>query len=248
MFLTRSEHDIGVNTFSREGRLFQIEYAIEAVKLGSTAVGIRTNNSVVLAVEKKITSPLMVPGTVRKIMELDTHVGCAVSGLPPDARMMVDHARVETQNYWFTYNEKMKIESVTQAMCDLSLNFSEEGKKRKISRPFGIALLIAGKDENGCQLFHADPSGTMTRYDAMSIGSGQEGAKNALQEEYEKNISHKEAETLALKVLKEAMEEKIEVKNVEMAFITDDTDFRHYTSDEVAEIIARVNAAADNNA
>lgn len=244
MFLTRSEYDIGVNTFSPEGRLFQVEYAIEAVKLGSTAVGIRTKEAVVLAVEKKITSKLMVAETVRKIVELDSHVGCAVSGLPPDARMMVDHARVVAQNYWFTYNEKMKVDSVTQTMCDLSLNFSESGKKRKISRPFGIALLIAGKDENGLHLFHADPSGTMTSCSAMAIGSGQEGAKNALQEDYDKNMSQTEAEALALKVLKEAMEEKIDSTNVEMAFISPGSDFRHYTKAEVAAIIARVGDSA----
>lgn len=45
MFMTRSEYDRGVNTFSPEGRLFQVEYAIEAIKLGSTAIGICTNDS-----------------------------------------------------------------------------------------------------------------------------------------------------------------------------------------------------------
>lgn len=86
MFLTRSEYDRGVNTFSPEGRLFQVEYAIEAIKLGSTAIGIRTPEGVVMAVEKRITSPLMEPSTVEKIVEVDRHVGCATSGLMADAR------------------------------------------------------------------------------------------------------------------------------------------------------------------
>ena len=81
MYLTRSEYDRGVNTFSPEGRLFQVEYAIEAIKLGSTAVGIKTSEGVVLAVEKRVTSPLLVAESVEKIFEVDSHIGCACSGL-----------------------------------------------------------------------------------------------------------------------------------------------------------------------
>ena len=109
MFLTRSEYDRGVNTFSPEGRLFQVEYAIEAIKLGSTALGIRTDQGVVLAVEKRVTSCLMEPSSLEKITQLDGHVACAFSGLTADARMLVDKARIESQNHWFAYNEPMKV-------------------------------------------------------------------------------------------------------------------------------------------
>merc|ERR1712072_1067627 len=79
MFLTRSEYDRGVNLFSPEGRLFQVEYAIEAIKLGSTALGIQTSEGVVLAVERRITSPLIIPKSIEKIYEVDKHIGCAMS-------------------------------------------------------------------------------------------------------------------------------------------------------------------------
>ena len=78
MFLTRSEYDRGVNTFSPEGRLFQVEYAIEAIKIGTTAVGISTSEGVVIAVEKRLLSPLQEPGSVEKIYEIDSHIGCSV--------------------------------------------------------------------------------------------------------------------------------------------------------------------------
>merc|ERR1712098_23827 len=100
MFLTRSDYDRGVNTFSPEGRLFQVEYAIEAIKLGSTAIGIQTKEGVVMAVEKRITSPLMIPSTIEKIVQLDSHIACAFSGLTADSRTLVDHARVECANHW----------------------------------------------------------------------------------------------------------------------------------------------------
>lgn len=99
MFLTRSEYDRGVNTFSPEGRLFQVEYALEAIKLGSTAVGIHTKQGVILAVEKRITSPLLEPKSVEKLVEIDDHIACAFSGLTADARTLVEHARVETQQH-----------------------------------------------------------------------------------------------------------------------------------------------------
>jgi len=145
MFLTRSEYDRGVNTFSPEGRLFQVEYAIEAIKLGTTAIGMQTSEGVVLAVEKRITSKLLIPTSIQKLCQLDEHIGCAMSGLVADARTLVDHARIETQNHWFTYDEQMTVESCVQSICDLALNFGEA----EMSRPFGVSLLIGGVDENG---------------------------------------------------------------------------------------------------
>lgn len=167
MYLTRSEYDRGVNTFSPEGRLFQVEYAIEAIKLGSTAVGLQTKDGCVLAVEKRLTSPLLDPASVEKIAEVDTHIGAAMSGLVADARTLVDHARVEAQNHTFNYNEPMDIEAITQSVSDVAINFGEgyEGSKRKpMARPYGVALLIGGVDENGPQLYQTDPSGTYTQW------------------------------------------------------------------------------------
>jgi len=124
MYLTRSEYDRGVNTFSPEGRLFQVEYAIEAIKLGSTAIGLQTKSGSVLAVEKRLTSPLLEPSSVEKIAEIDTHVGAAMSGLVADARTLVDHARVEAQNHRFTYDEPIGVEALTQGELSLLLLFN----------------------------------------------------------------------------------------------------------------------------
>ena len=103
MFLTRSEYDRGVNTFSPEGRLFQVEYALEAIKLGSTTVGIATREGAVLGVEKRVQSSLLESSSIEKIMEIDSHLGAAMSGLTADARTMIDHARVTSQNHRFVY-------------------------------------------------------------------------------------------------------------------------------------------------
>uniref|UniRef100_A0A8V1A577 Proteasome subunit alpha type n=1 Tax=Gallus gallus TaxID=9031 RepID=A0A8V1A577_CHICK len=219
MFLTRSEYDRGVNTFSPEGRLFQVEYAIEAIKLGSTAIGIQTSEGVCLAVEKRITSPLMEPSSIEKIVEIDSHIGCAMSGLIADAKTLIDKARVETQNHWFTYNETMTVESVTQAVSNLALQFGEEdADPGAMSRPFGVALLFGGVDEKGPQLFHMDPSGTFVQCDARAIGSASEGAQSSLQEVYHKSMTLKEAIKSSLVILKQVMEEKLNATNIEPFF------------------------------
>eukprot|EP00761_Pharyngomonas_kirbyi_P011866 gb/GECH01011892.1/.p1 GENE.gb/GECH01011892.1/~~gb/GECH01011892.1/.p1 ORF type:complete len:246 (+),score=74.36 gb/GECH01011892.1/:1-738(+) len=243
MFMTRSEYDRGVNTFSPEGRIYQVEYAMEAIKLGSTAVGIQTTEGVVLAVEKRLTSSLLEPSSVEKIMEVDRHIACAMSGLTADARTMIEHARVESQNHHFTYNEHMSVESCTQSVCDLALQFGEGRKKSKaMSRPFGVALLLGGIDENGPALFHADPSGTFYRYDAKAIGAGSEGAQTTLQEQYYKSMTLQEAVKLACSILKQVMEEKVDATNVEIATISKENDntIHVFGTDELKDIIASI--------
>ncbi|KAI9171190.1 Proteasome subunit alpha type-5 [Paramyrothecium foliicola] len=240
--------DRGINTFSPEGRLFQVEYSLEAIKLGSTAIGVATSEGVVLGVEKRVTSTLLETSSVEKIVEIDRHIGCAMSGLQADARSMVEHARVECQSHAFNYNEPLGVESCTQAICDLALRFGEgaEGEETIMSRPFGVALLIAGYDEDGPQLFHAEPSGTFYRYDAKAIGSGSEGAQAELQNEYHKaclpSLTITDAETLVLKTLKQVMEEKLDAKNVQLASVTKEKGFRIYTDEEMAAVVERLPA------
>ncbi|XP_034933630.1 proteasome subunit alpha type-5 [Chelonus insularis] len=238
MFLTRSEYDRGVNTFSPEGRLFQVEYAIEAIKLGSTVIGISTCEGVVLAAERRITSPLMEPTTIEKIVEVDKHIGCAGSGLMADSRMMIDRARAECQNHWFIYNEKMSVESVAQAVSNLAIQFGDsDDDGSAMSRPFGVAILFAGIDEKGPQLFHMDPSGTFVQFDAKAIGSGSEGAQQSLQEVYHKSMTLKEAIKSALTILKQVMEEKLNETNVELMTMTPESMYHMYTKEELQEVI-----------
>ncbi|KAK9506877.1 hypothetical protein O3M35_008729 [Rhynocoris fuscipes] len=238
MFLTRSEYDRGVNTFSPEGRLFQVEYAIEAIKLGSTAIGIKTKEGVVLAVEKRIKSSAMVTSTIEKILEVDHHIGCAVSGLMADSRTLVDHARLECAQYYFLYDERMSVESVAQASSNLAIRFGDTDYDHvAMSRPFGVAIMFAGYDETGPQLYHMDPSGTFLHFDAKAIGAGSEGAQQSLQEHYNKSMSLKEAIKTVLLILKQVMEETLKADNVEIATVTKDRLFHMFTKDEVeAEI------------
>lgn len=218
MFLTRSEYDRGVNTFSPEGRLYQVEYAIEAIKLGSTAIGICTKDKgAVIACEKRITSSLMVPSSIEKIVEVDKHIGCVTSGLMADARTLLERARVECQNHWFVYNEPMPVESCVQAVGKLAIQFGDsDSDGPAMSRPFGVAMLFVGCEEGKVELWHMDPSGTYTKFNAKAIGSGSEGAQQTLEGAYNDEMTLEEAIQIALSTLKQVMEETLSATNVEV--------------------------------
>jgi 20S proteasome subunit alpha 5 len=121
-------------------------------------VQVATSDGVILGVEKRVTSTLLETSSVEKIVEIDQHIGCAMSGLQADARSMIEHARLQSQNHAFHYNEPLPVESCTQAICDLALRFGEgaDGEERVMSRPFGVALLIAGYDDKGPSLYVHD--------------------------------------------------------------------------------------------
>jgi 20S proteasome subunit alpha 5 len=206
---------------------------------------VKTAEGVVLAVEKRVTSPLLIPASIEKISEIDTHIAAAVSGLTADARTLVDHGRVQAQQHRFSYNEPMPCESVTQALCDLALRFGEDdddedgGGGGGMARPFGVALLLAGWDpDDGPCLFQTDPSGTYVSYGARAIGSGAEGAQTALQEAYRPDLTLAEAEVLALATLKQVMEEKVTPTNVSLAAVA--PAYKLYTPDEVKGVIERL--------
>lgn len=161
-----------------------------------------------------------------------------MSGIVGDARILIDHARVEAQNHRFNYNEPMTIEQITEAVSDLAINFGEgyEGQKRKpMARPYGVALLIAGVDERGPQLYQTDPSGTFLQWQARAIGSGGETAMTFIKESYHSNMTLAEAEKLVLQVLKNVMEEKIAKDNVELSVVKTDTKLLETRTQEYVE-------------
>ena len=242
MFSNKSEYDHGVNTFSPEGRIFQIEYAHAAIKLGSTSLGLQTAEGVIIAAEKRIASTLVNVTSVNKIQEIDSHIACVMSGMVADAKILIEHARVESQWHRFTYNEPMPVESCTLSTCDLSLRFGDGGQRKKgLARPFGVSLLIAGVDDLGPQLWQTDPSGTFTRYEAMAIGAGAEAANSVFLEQYHKSMTLAEGEKLLVTILKQVMEDKLSSKNVEVCCVRADTkQLTTYTPEAIQAIIDRL--------
>lgn len=208
-------YDRAITVFSPDGRLFQVEYAREAVKRGTTAVGVRGKSGVVLLVDKRVSSKLVVPQSIEKIFAIDTHVGCATSGLVADARALVDRARVEAQLNRVTYDEPIPIDVLVKKVCDFKQSYTQFGG----GRPFGTALLIAGVDASGPRLYETDPSGALIEYKASAVGSGRSAALEVLEKEYKEGLSDDAAIQLGLKALSAGTEGKFNAEALEIAVV-----------------------------
>jgi proteasome alpha subunit len=209
-------YDRAITMFSPDGRLYQVEYAREAVKRGTTAVGIKCKTGIALLVDKRISSHLLEPSSIEKIFMIDEHIGVASSGLVGDARALVDRARIEAQINRVSYDEPIDVETLAKKLCDHMQTYTLFGG----ARPYGTALLIAGVDSKGSEiryrLFETDPSGTLLEYTATSIGIGRPAVMRLFESEYKENMTAEEAIDLGLKALHTATEGKFDVNTVEI--------------------------------
>jgi len=222
-------YDRAITVFSPDGRLFQVEYAREAVKRGTTTVGLKFADGVVLIVDKRITSNLIEPGSIEKIFKLDDHVGCATSGLVADARVLVDRARVDAQMNRVTYDERIEVETLVKKICDFKQTYTQYGGVR----PFGTALLIAGVDSTGVSLFETDPSGALMSYKASSIGAGRASVMEMFESDFRDGLTQDEAIRLGLKALHRATEGKLNAAALEIGVVTKSTPFHKLDADAI---------------
>ncbi len=233
-------YDRAITVFSPDGRLFQVEYAREAVKRGTTTVGLKFKDGVILVVDKRIASRLMEPKSIEKIFQIDAHIGCATSGLVADARVLVDQARVKAQINKITYDESINVETLVKGICDFKQNYTQYGGVR----PFGTALLVAGVDDQGMHLFETDPSGALVSYKAGSIGAGRNVVMEVFEEQYQEGMEMEDAAVLGLRALKKATEEeKLNPKAVEIGVVRVGQAFRRLDESEVENLVNKVNAA-----
>ncbi|MFQ5815147.1 MAG: archaeal proteasome endopeptidase complex subunit alpha [Candidatus Hydrothermarchaeaceae archaeon] len=229
-------YDRAITVFSPDGRLFQVEYAREAVKRGTTSLGIRYKDGVLLAVDKRITSKLVVAKSIEKIFQIDENIAASTSGLVADARVLVDRARVEAQNNRVLYNESIDIEILAKKICDFKQLYTQHGGVR----PFGISLLLAGVNERP-RLFETDPSGALIEYKATAIGAGRTTAMEIFEEEYREDISKDDAILIALKVMNVVTEGKVSEHSVEIILVELKTkEFRRLPPEEVKKYLSKV--------
>jgi proteasome alpha subunit len=221
-------YDRASTIFSPDGRLFQVEYAREAVKRGTTTVGLKYTNGVVLIVDKRITSSLIEPDSIEKIFQINDHIGCATSGLIADARALVDRARLDAQINEITYDEKIPIKTLVKRICDFKQAYTQYGG----ARPFGTTLLIAGVDATGPQLFATDPSGSFMEYKANSEGIGRSDAMAYFEEKYKENMALEESIDMGIKAIKKGSKGKLNPDAIEIAVIDVNNNFRRLSHDE----------------
>ena len=227
-------YDRAITVFSPDGRLYQVEYAREAVKRGTTAVGIKCSEGVVLIVDKRVTSRLLEPVSIEKIFKIDTHIGVASSGLVGDARSLVDRARVESQINRVSYSEPINVETLAKKLCDHMQTYTQFGG----ARPYGTALLIAGVSDGEARLFETDPSGTLLEYKATGIGTGRPAVMKVFEDEYREEADFAGAIVLGIKALHAATEGKLDVSAIEIGVVSIATrEFRKLEKDEVKSYV-----------
>ncbi len=229
-------YDRGITVFSPDGRLFQVEYAREAVKKGSTTIGLKYKGGVALIVDKRSNSKLLEPKSTEKIHDIDDFIGCATSGLVADARVLVDEARKNAQVHRVNYGENIGVEMLVKKICDHKQNFTQYGGVR----PFGTALLVAGTDDMGAHLYETDPSGALVSYKATGIGSGRPAVMEIFENEYADDMEYEAALLLGLKALNSAIEDKPKVESVEIGVADIGKKFRRLSEEEVSALIEKL--------
>ena len=228
-------YDRAITVFSPDGRLFQVEYAREAVKRGTTACGITYKCGVLLAVDKNIASKLIVPSSIEKIFQIDEHIGIAASGLVADARRLIEEARSKAQRNRLAYDEPILVSGLTRDICDIKQYYTQYGG----ARPFGTALLIAGVNESA-YLFETDPSGAFTEYTATSIGTGKADVEKIFEKYYKEGMTRTDAIDLALRGLNVVSEEKIKKENVEMITVEIGCKYQRVDKEEIGKSLAKL--------
>lgn len=212
-------YDRAATLFSPDGRLFQVEYAREAIRRGTTSVAVAYNGGVLVVADKRLPSKLVRPASVEKIYEIDSHVGAACSGLVGDARALIERARLACQQHRMTYSEPMPVSSLIKYLGEVQQNHTMFGG----SRPFGTSLLVVGTDVHGFHLYDTDPSGAAMAYDASAIGAGREAAFKVLEAaEGLPEISYEEALVLAVRALRASQKDGINEAALEAARVTDE--------------------------
>jgi proteasome alpha subunit len=233
-------YDRAITVFSPDGRLFQVEYAREAVRRGATTAGVVYDTGVVLIADRRIPNPkLAEPASLEKIHQIDENIACATAGLVADARVLVDFARLTSQINRVTYSEPMSVELLVRRICDYKQQYTQFGGVR----PFGTALLVGGYDEGGIRLFETEPSGSLTSFKATSTGGNKGPVMELFEQKYRPGIDRDSAILLALEGLRQAMDEGASLSQVEVCTVQQGQGMTRLLPDEVQKFAGRLPAA-----
>merc|ERR1712216_179557 len=242
-------YDSRTTIFSPEGRLYQVEYAMEAISHAGAAIGILGTDGVVLAAEKKVTSKLLEQDsglTSEKMYLVDEHIACAVAGLRSDANILINNARLTAQRHLFKYDEAMPVEQLIQQICDLKQGYTQYGGQR----PFGVSFLFAGHDKHfGYQLYQSDPSGNYGGWKATAIGANHSSATSMLKQDYSDDMDLDAALVLAIKVLSKTMDStQLTPDKLEFATLSQDG-YRILTEADLQQLLekAELSGASASN-
>mmetsp|Transcript_37702 Transcript_37702/g.80559 ORF Transcript_37702/g.80559 Transcript_37702/m.80559 type:complete len:238 (-) Transcript_37702:172-885(-) len=234
-----SAYSFSLTTFSRTGKLLQIEYALNAVANGRTALGIAASDGVVIATDKKFGSALVEGESVRKVEKITDGSGFVYAGVGPDYRVLVRKARKSAQAYFREYREAKPVGQLVKSTASVMQEYTQSGGVR----PFGVSLLVAGMDGDGVpRLFQVDPSGAYFGWKATAIGKGYVNAKNFLEKRYQEDMELEDAVHTALLTLREGFEGEMNGHNIEVGVVSkSDGQFRLLTPEQIQDYLDEAN-------
>jgi proteasome alpha subunit len=228
-------YDRAITIFSPEGRLYQVEYALELVKRGAPIVGISSPEGVVLAANETPESSLEDPVYFRKIFQFDEHTGAAIAGLMSDARVLIEQSRIYCQSNRLLYDAPVDVEVLTRRIGDQAQVYTQHAGVR----PYGVSMIIVGVDGTGNRVFTVDPSGSYRGYKATAVGRKSEEANKFLEGHYNPKNTLEEAISLAVEAIKVASDGEVTSKNVKVAFVPAETrNFQELSESEVERYLA----------
>ena len=230
-------YDRAITIFAPDGRLYQVEYANEAVKRGTPAIGLKCKEGIVLAAYKRVSSKLEDPRFLHKLFKIDEHIGVAISGLHADGRRLVDYARVVAQWHKLTYDEPAPVKLVTKQIGDLEQYYTQHA----FARPFGVALIIGGVDTKP-EIYSTGASGSFWGWKAIAIGAGSDVAQSFLEKNYKYDISLDEAIKLALSALQKAVRESMTSALTDVATISvSEKQYTELSKDKIKSFLSELN-------
>jgi len=231
-----SAYSFSLTTFSPSGKLVQIEYALNAVATGSTSLGVKAKNGVVIATEKKLPTCLIDEESVQKIVMLTENIAIVYSGIGPDFRVLTRKGRKAAQQYFRVYHELIPVTQLVRELASVMQEFTQQGGVR----PFGVSLLLAGFDHNGPQLYQIDPSGSYFAWKASAIGKHMNNAKTFLDKRYNEELELEDAVHTALLTLKEGFEGAMDHTNIQVGVVGADKKFKVLTPAEIKDYLGEV--------
>ncbi len=210
-------YDRAITIFAPDGRIYQVEYAFESVRRGWTTLGIRSKDGVVVIVHKKKTSTLIDEKMIQKIFIVDEHIGATFAGIASDGRVLVEYARQQALLHRFYYDEPIPVEYLAKQICDVKQAYTQHAGVR----PFGVAIVLAGVDEDGPRLFMTEPSGRYLSYYAVVIGEKSNEATSYIEKKYNYELSLDDIIKLGIETIANVSgEEKITAENIEAGYIS----------------------------
>jgi len=223
-------YDRSATMFSPDGHILQVEYAEKTVRLGTASIGINCSDGVIIIADKGIKDELVVKDSADKIYEIDEHIMASAAGILSDARILVNQTRLIAQQHRVTYDSAIDVESVIREISDIKQQYTQHPGVR----PFGVALMIAGKDGKECKLYTSDITGNYFEYNAVAIGENDEKIKETLRKEYKKDLNIEQGINLALKIFKDVLADKFDINRFNIGIIRlDDGKLKKLSKEEV---------------